>query len=218
MLDAAHQLSLPSPAAAALLASPAAAGALSAICSRALGRTSSPDVRLAALHALASIAGLERAGEARDRTAALMTRGAEDVLRQAVFGAVSGQAGGAGGAWTPAEAVWQLLQQPFDETRTGVYRWVWSGMMMVCWGGVFVFVQYSCASGNAGVCYVDAVALWYSIGYECACLDSRPLMVFMLITRPKGQVASAHATEPLQPAISLMRCRIAPTTSTCCTL
>jgi len=122
VLDAAHHLALPSPASAALLTTPAAAHTLSAISSRAIGRTSSPEVRLAALHALASVAGLERAGEARDRTAALMSRSAEDALRQAVFAAVSGSAGGAGGARTPAEAVWQLLQQPFDETRSGVYR------------------------------------------------------------------------------------------------
>lgn len=127
MLDAAHHLALPSAASAALLASPAAGCTLTAIASKALGRTASPEVRLAALHALASVAGLERAGEARDRSAALMAAGPEDALRQAVFAAVSGQAGGAGAARTPAEAVWQLLQQPFDETRTGVYRWVWVG-------------------------------------------------------------------------------------------
>lgn len=129
MLDAAHHLALPSAASAALLTTPAGGQTLAAICAKALGRTSSPDVRLAALHALASVAGLERAGEARDRTAALLSsRAAEDLLRSAVFGAVSGTAGGAGGARTPAEAVWQLLQQPFDETRTGVYRsggWGW---------------------------------------------------------------------------------------------
>jgi hypothetical protein len=51
-----------------------------------------------------------------------MLPAAEDALRRAVFGAVSGAAGGAGASRTPAEAVWQLLQQPFDETRTGVYR------------------------------------------------------------------------------------------------
>lgn len=124
MLDAAHHLAQPSPASATLLTTHAAGTALPSICSKALGRTSSPDVRLAALHALASVAGLERAGESCDRSAALMGAAAEDVLRRAVFGAVSGSAGGAGGARTPAEAVWQLLQQPFDETRTGVYRWV----------------------------------------------------------------------------------------------
>lgn len=123
VLDAAHHLALPSAASATLLTTPAAGSALTSIASKALGRTSSPEIRLAALHALASVAGLERAGEARDRSAALMAAGAEDVLRRAVFAAVSGDAGGAGGARTPAEAVWQLLQQPFDETRTGVYRW-----------------------------------------------------------------------------------------------
>jgi hypothetical protein len=123
VLDAAHYLALPSAASATILTTPAGGSALTSISSRALGRTSSPDIRLAALHALASVAGLERAGEARDRSAALMPPCAEDALRRAVFAAVSGNAGGAGGARTPAEAVWQLLQQPFDETRTGVYRW-----------------------------------------------------------------------------------------------
>lgn len=90
VLDAAHQLCLPSVAAAALLASPAAGTLLPTLCTKALGRTSNPEVRLAALHALASLAGLERAGEARDRTAALLPGGVEEALRQGVYGAVAG--------------------------------------------------------------------------------------------------------------------------------
>jgi hypothetical protein len=89
---------------------------------RALGRTASPPVRVAALHALASIAGVERAGEARDRSAALLPAASEDALRVAVFEAVAGAAGGVGAARSPAEAVHNLLQQPFDDTRAGVYR------------------------------------------------------------------------------------------------
>lgn len=82
MLDAACQLALPSSQAAALLASPAVPDLLPGIATRALGRTSSPGVRLAALHALASVAGVERAGEARDRSAALLSAQSEDKLRQ----------------------------------------------------------------------------------------------------------------------------------------
>lgn len=82
VLDAACQLALPSSESAALLTSPAVPGLLMAIAGRALGRTSSPAARLAALHALASVAGVERAGEARDRSAALMDAHAEHKLRQ----------------------------------------------------------------------------------------------------------------------------------------
>jgi hypothetical protein len=121
-LDAACQLALPSSTSAALLASPANPQLLQSICTRAFGRTASPPVRLAALHAFASIAGVERAGEARDRSAALMAAANEDALRVAVFEAVAGAAGGVGAARSPAEAVLNLLQQPFDDTRTGVYR------------------------------------------------------------------------------------------------
>ncbi len=44
-----------------------------ALCGRALGRCPHPSVRLAALHGLASVAGLEAAGEMRDRAAARRT-------------------------------------------------------------------------------------------------------------------------------------------------
>ncbi|KAF6252628.1 hypothetical protein COO60DRAFT_1552102 [Scenedesmus sp. NREL 46B-D3] len=121
-LDAACQLALPSSTSAALLASRGSPLLLQGICSRALGRTASPAVRLAALHALASVAGVERAGEAADRSAALLPAAGEHALRLAVFGAVAGAAGGAGAARSPAEAVHGLLQQPFDDTRSGVYR------------------------------------------------------------------------------------------------
>jgi hypothetical protein len=89
-LDAAHHLALPSADSAALLAAPAAGALLPALCTKALGRAGSPEVRIAALHALASLAGLERAGEARDRSAALLPAPAEEALRQGVYGAVAG--------------------------------------------------------------------------------------------------------------------------------
>jgi hypothetical protein len=144
VLDAAHHLALPSPASAALLAAPAAAGLLQSVCSKALGRTTPPEVRLAALHALASAAGLERAGEARDRSAALLPQAAEERLRQGVYGAVAGAAGGVGGARTPAEAVWQLLQQPFGDMRAAVYRCV----VCVGLGGCGVVASRGGANGG----------------------------------------------------------------------
>lgn len=82
VLDSASQLALHSCQSAALLASTAVPSLLPAIAARALGRSSSPAVRLAALHALASAAGVERAGEARDRSAALLPAAAEEALRQ----------------------------------------------------------------------------------------------------------------------------------------
>ncbi len=112
------------PAGAGLLAASAAAPPLlPAIALRALGRSGggAPEVRVAALHALAAAAGGERAGEARDRRAALLPTGeAEDALREAVFsGAVA-----RGWAGSPAEAVQALLQQPFDDLRAALYRCV----------------------------------------------------------------------------------------------
>eukprot|EP00775_Hariotina_reticulata_P013804 gene13804-13925_t len=121
VLDAACQMAVVSAAAADLVAA-APGNLLNAICDRALGRTAPPEVRLAALHALASVGGVERAGEAADRTAALLLPSQEDALRQGVFGAVSGAAGGVGGARSPAEAVLHLLQQPFGDLRAAVYR------------------------------------------------------------------------------------------------
>lgn len=104
-------------------------------------------VRLAAVPAVLCRAGLERAGEARDRTAALMDPAAEDALRRAVFGAVAGTAGGVGGSRTPAEAVWQLLQQPFDETRTGVYRYDCQGLGQSAWN--LAVTDVACAQHRA---------------------------------------------------------------------
>ncbi|GBF88150.1 hypothetical protein Rsub_00862 [Raphidocelis subcapitata] len=121
-LDAAGQLAL-TPGGADLLAAGPSPALLPAIASRALGRAGSaaPEVRVAALHALAAAAGGERAGAARDRGAALLPSGAgEDALRAAVFsGAV-----GAGWAAAPGEAVLALLQQPFADLRAALYRCV----------------------------------------------------------------------------------------------
>jgi hypothetical protein len=119
-LDAAGQLAL-TPAGATLLAAGPAPGLLPVVASRALGRAGggAPEVRVAALHALAAAAGGERAGEARDRRAALLlSPEAEDALRAAVYGGAVAR----GWASSPAEAVLELLQQPFHDLHAALYR------------------------------------------------------------------------------------------------
>eukprot|EP00879_Flechtneria_rotunda_P029188 GHRR01031468.1.p1 GENE.GHRR01031468.1~~GHRR01031468.1.p1 ORF type:complete len:508 (+),score=226.57 GHRR01031468.1:2668-4191(+) len=174
VLDAAGQLAQPSSSAAALLAM-VSDTLLPAICNRAVGRTASPEVRLAALHALASIAGVERAGEARDRSASLLPAAAEDALRRSVYRAVSGAAGGVGGARSPAEAVNNLLQQPFADVRTGVYR-CFSALALRTWLAVDVcnnstLLQRLCdAHSESGqqACewrHSSVMALWATVQY-----------------------------------------------------
>ncbi len=68
---------------------------------------------------LHTIAGVERAGEARSRAAAQLSHEAETRLREAVYAAA---ATSGGGARSPAEAAAVLLQQPFDDLRTATYR------------------------------------------------------------------------------------------------
>ncbi len=79
------------------------------------------ETRAAALHALASAAGAERAGgggaAAAPRAAALAPR-AEDALRGAVFRG----AARAPGAPSPAEALLAALRQPDAELRVAAYR------------------------------------------------------------------------------------------------
>ena len=119
-LDAAGQLAL-TPAGAGLLAAGPAPSLLPLIAMRALGRAGggAPEVRVAALHALAAAAGGERAGEARDRGAALLSSAeGEDALRTAVFGGSASP----GWAGSPAEAVQALMQLPFVDLRAALYR------------------------------------------------------------------------------------------------
>ena len=56
-------------------------------------RAANAEVRVASLHALASAAGLQRAHEVEERSAALLSAGAEETLRSGVYrssGAASG--------------------------------------------------------------------------------------------------------------------------------
>jgi hypothetical protein len=84
--------------------------------------TGSGELRCAALHALATVAGLERAGELRDREAALLSPAAEQQLREQVFGVVAQGVGGVGSGRSPAECCAWLLDQPFGEVRVATYR------------------------------------------------------------------------------------------------
>eukprot|EP00798_Chlamydomonas_sp_ICE-L_P016618 gene16618-22863_t len=60
-----------------------------AIASNAVRRSPHPEVRLAALHALASTSGVERATQLQQRSKALLSSNAEDCLRVAIYSAVS---------------------------------------------------------------------------------------------------------------------------------
>jgi hypothetical protein len=84
----------------------APAGAIAHISKRALGRAPQAEVRLAALHALASIAGAERAGDSKRRDDAVLGGAAEDTLRSAVYSAAAFAPGGRGSSClrSPARA------------------------------------------------------------------------------------------------------------------
>jgi hypothetical protein len=91
--------------------------ALHAVCELALSRAGAggaPHVRVAALHALASLAGCERAGQRRERSAALLSPAAEGALRRAVYAASAPR--------SPSDAVAALTRQPIDEVSSAAYR------------------------------------------------------------------------------------------------
>ena len=114
-LDATSALSMHSVGAALLLLQPR--GVIGDVAYKALGRPPSPAIRMAALHALAAVAGAERAAGG-SRAAALLPGTPEDVLRAAVYAGASAASGGL----TPAEAFWAQLEQPFLEQRVAAYR------------------------------------------------------------------------------------------------
>lgn len=123
-LDAVSMLSHGASGAAVLLLQPG--GVASDVAYKALGRPPSPAVRMAALHALAALAGTERAASG-SRAAALLPPAAEDALRAAACeGAV------AGGCASPAAALLRQLQQPFLEHRVAAYRCL-SALLLRAW-------------------------------------------------------------------------------------
>ncbi|KAL4452301.1 hypothetical protein ABPG75_007963 [Micractinium tetrahymenae] len=111
-LDAVGILGLQRAGAEALLTSPTRVAA--DVAYKALGRAPSPAQRVAALHALAAVAGAERMG----RSGKLCSLAAEAALRVAVFEGAAASSPGA----TPAEVLLQQLGQPFQEQRVAVYR------------------------------------------------------------------------------------------------
>ncbi|MEW5306400.1 MAG: hypothetical protein WDW36_008867 [Sanguina aurantia] len=111
VLDAVGQLGLLRAGAELVLTDPDLAAAM---LERALGRAGSPDVRVAALHATASCAGLDRANNSRTTAAAILSPQAEALLRTSLYAAA--------GRRTPAEVILPLLQQPFVALRCATYR------------------------------------------------------------------------------------------------
>lgn len=95
------------------------AALIRSIAERAMDRAPTPDVKIAALHAAASIAGLERAAEAQTRVTAMLPEPMEAALRAAVYSAAASCSG-----QSPSEAMLALLHQPFAELRVAVYRFM----------------------------------------------------------------------------------------------
>lgn len=104
----------------ALLLCPGAGSLLACVLmTRALQSAHTPDLRVAALHAAATLAGAERVHEYGERRAALISEAAEALLREATFASCSGTS-----VHTPSEALLELLSSPFTEQRGAVYRFI----------------------------------------------------------------------------------------------
>ncbi|KAK9806884.1 hypothetical protein WJX72_006195 [[Myrmecia] bisecta] len=99
------------------------------IASKAFGCAGSPSLRIAALHALASIAGCERAGAEPVAARVLMSAGAEAHLQEEVYAAAAEGAG----APSPGEVISRFLDQPFLELRVATYR-ATSALVLRVWG------------------------------------------------------------------------------------
>ena len=114
-----------------LLRSPAGEPVVEAMARAALRRATDVPTRLAALHALAAVAGAERvAHEGRvDLAGGVLGEAAEDHLRRAVFDAAAGDESPS----TPAEVLHGLASRPFTEARVAAYRFV-SALAARPWG------------------------------------------------------------------------------------
>ncbi|KAG2445066.1 hypothetical protein HYH02_008933 [Chlamydomonas schloesseri] len=143
------------------------------LCERALGRSPHPEVRMAALHALAATAGLERAGADRARAAAVLPAQYEETLRRCVFEACGGPAVGGASLKRPGEVVLGLLAQPFVELRLAAYRCL-AAMALRSWFAVEVITTPDLAArlldagseSGAAACnwrHAAASALWAAV-------------------------------------------------------
>ncbi|DBA70859.1 TPA: hypothetical protein ACH3X2_011627 [Trebouxia sp. C0005] len=108
-LDALSELGMQQGGAQAILLHPCQV--IQDVTNKALGRAPSSDVTLAAVHALATIAGAER-------SAAVVSSAAEEALKAAVYdgAACSSHQGG------PAHVLLAYLEQPFTDLRIAAYR------------------------------------------------------------------------------------------------
>ncbi|GLC61120.1 hypothetical protein PLESTB_001720000 [Pleodorina starrii] len=141
-----------------------------AMCERALGRSPHPEVRIAALHCLASAAGLERAGGLRDRTAAILPQQCEEALRRGVYGAC--------GVRRPAEVLAGMLQQPFLELRLAAYRCIaamslrsWFAVEVVTTPDLYDRITDARSDSGAVACnwrHTAAAALWATVSAAAA--------------------------------------------------
>ncbi|KAF5830082.1 hypothetical protein DUNSADRAFT_15043 [Dunaliella salina] len=86
-----------------------------------------PALRLAALHAAANLAGLERVHETGDRRAALLAPVAETLIGDATYMACTSAV-----TPSPAEGLLSLLEPPFPEQRAAVYRFI-AAMALRSW-------------------------------------------------------------------------------------
>ncbi|GIL78176.1 hypothetical protein Vretifemale_7621 [Volvox reticuliferus] len=144
-----------------------------ALCERALGRSPHPEVRMAALHAVASAAGLERAGAERSREAALLPPQCEEGLRRCVYGAC--------GLRRPGEVLAGMLQQPFLELKLAAYRCIaalslrsWFAVELVTTADLYDRITDSTSENGAAACnwrHAAAAALWSTVSAAAAAAD-----------------------------------------------
>ncbi|GIL58008.1 hypothetical protein Vafri_13204 [Volvox africanus] len=141
-----------------------------ALCERALGRSPHPDVRMAALHAVASAAGLERAGAERSREAALLLPQCEEGLRLGMYGAC--------GLRRPGEVLAGMLQQPFLELKLAAYRCIaalslrsWFAVELVTTPDLYDRITDTTSESGAAACnwrHAAAAALWSTVSAAAA--------------------------------------------------
>ncbi|GLI63334.1 hypothetical protein VaNZ11_006252 [Volvox africanus] len=145
-----------------------------ALCERALGRSPHSEVRMAALHAVASVAGLERAGAERSREAALLLPQCEEGLRQGMYGAC--------GLRRPGEVLAGMLQQPFLELKLAAYRCIaalslrsWFAVELVTTPDLYDRITDTTTESGAAACswrHAAAASLWSTVSSAAAAANN----------------------------------------------